>query len=279
MWNLARPVHPFPEALPLLPSTYTDIQTSPTQNPMTAAFSTHHSIFTPAWIVFFTLVCVPVAKAQSSDPGSGLSTDLSTPSSEEIETLDIALFSQGQIDGWEERSFKGDTRYQLKSDDAQGTILHALSQGSASVFAKRIKVDLTKTPYINWRWKIDNRLDGVSETTKSGDDFAARIYLVKTDGLFGRKSKAVNYVWSSNQSINTTWGNAYQPKNSKMLAVRGIENKTGEWVSEKRNVALDFRQLFNQKIDTVDLVAIMTDTDNSGLTASASYGDIYFSSQ
>jgi len=116
---------------------------------------------------------------------------------ESAEKLDIGLFSGNQTEGWEERSFEGKTRYQLKMDDTHGTVLHALSQGSASVFGKRMKVDLTKTPYINWSWKIDNRLDGINETTKSGDDFAARIYLVKTEGLFGRKSKAVNYVWSS----------------------------------------------------------------------------------
>jgi len=198
---------------------------------------------------------------------------------ESAEKLDIGLFSGNQTEGWEERSFEGKTRYQLKMDDTHGTVLHALSQGSASVFGKRMKVDLTKTPYINWSWKIDNRLDGINETTKSGDDFAARIYLVKTEGLFGRKSKAVNYVWSSNQSIGSSWGNAYQPKNSKMVAVRGIENETGQWVSEKRNVATDFRQLFNSKTTTVDLIAIMSDTDNSGLTVSASYGDIFFSSE
>jgi len=64
-----------------------------------------------------------------------------------------------------------------------------------------------------------------------------------------------------------------------MLAVRGIENNTGQWVSEKRNVAIDFMQLFGTDIRTVDLLVIMSDTDNSGLTASASYGDIYFSNK
>ena len=64
-----------------------------------------------------------------------------------------------------------------------------------------------------------------------------------------------------------------------MVAVRGIENETGQWVSEKRNVAMDFRQLFNSNTTTVDLIAIMSDTDNSGLTVSASYGDIFFSSE
>jgi hypothetical protein len=195
------------------------------------------------------------------------------------EILKVAKFSQGDVSGWEERSFKGSTVYKLKEDPEQGAVLQAVSNATASVFGKRVQIDLTKTPYINWQWKIDNRLEGLDETTKSGDDFAARIYLVKTAGLFGRKSKAVNYVWSSNKQQGSQWNNAFKPKNSRTIAVRGIEQPTGQWVMEKRNVAADFMQLYGAKIDQVDAVVIMSDTDNSGLSASASYGDIFFSSQ
>ena len=119
----------------------------------------------------------------------------------------------------------------------------------------------------------------MDETTKSGDDFSARIYLVKTSGLFGRKSKAVNYVWSSNQRRGSLWNNAFKPKNSRMIAVRGAEHPTGQWMMEKRHVAADFRQLYDVEVNTVDVIAIMSDTDNSGFSASASYGDIFFTSQ
>ena len=234
------------------------------------------SIFTLA-----PLSALNTANAQESDkePNSDQPTEQTANSSKDGERSEIALFSKGQTEGWEEKSFKGKTHYRLDEDDTEGTVLRALSQGTASIYGKRVNVDLTKTPYLNWRWKIDNRLDGINERTKSGDDFSARIYLVKTLGLLGRKSKAVNYVWSSNQATGSTWGNAYQPRNSKMLAVRGTEDGTGQWVTEKRNVATDFVRLFDEKITTVDLVVIMSDSDNSGLTVSASYGDIFFSEQ
>lgn len=203
--------------------------------------------------------------------------ELSSVSASGEAVLEVAKFSQGLVDGWEERSFKGSTLYQLKEDPEQGTVLQAVSNATASVYGKRVQIDLTQTPYINWQWKIDNRLEGLDETTKSGDDFAARIYLVKKAGLFGRKSRAVNYVWSSNKQQGSQWHNAFKPKNSRTIAIRGVAHPIGQWVTEKRNVAADFVQLYGVKIDQVDAVVIMSDTDNSGLSASASYGDIFFS--
>ncbi|MGE3150714.1 MAG: DUF3047 domain-containing protein, partial [Pseudorhodoplanes sp.] len=51
------------------------------------------------------------------------------------------------------------------------------------------------------------------------------------------------------------------------------------WVSHKRNVRSDIRELFGQDITSIDAVALMTDTDNSGQRATAYYGDIWFSAE
>ena len=45
----------------------------------------------------------------------------------------------------------------------------------------------------------------------------------------------------------------------------------------RRNVVEDFAELLDMDIDSIDGVAIMTDSDNSGLSASALYGDVFFS--
>lgn len=190
----------------------------------------------------------------------------------------VARFNSSELRRWEETSFKGHTQYQVQEVDGRGVLL-AHSRGAASAIGKRVKIDLTATPYLNWTWKINRRLEGIAETTRAGDDFAARIYLVKKAGILGRNSKAVNYVWSSNQSAGNSWSNAYQPGNSKMIAVRGADAPTKQWVSEKRNVAEDFKRLFGTRINSVDVVAIMTDSDNSGLTAEASYAEIFFSAE
>jgi len=187
----------------------------------------------------------------------------------------IGEFSKGSLDAWEGKSFAGETQYAIAEEDGV-KILRATSEGTASGIGRKLKVDLTKTPYVNWSWKIESGLQGLSETTKAGDDYAARLYVVKSGGALLWKTKALNYVWSGSQQRDSDWPNAFQPKNAMMLAARGVQDDTGVWVTEKRNVRADFKRLFGKDIKSIDAVAIMTDSDNSGLSASAVYGDIFF---
>jgi hypothetical protein len=64
-----------------------------------------------------------------------------------------------------------------------------------------------------------------------------------------------------------------------MIAVQAGNLQTGKWISEKRDIRQDYKNLFGEDIETVDAVAIMTDTDNNGSYAAASYGDIFFSAK
>lgn len=190
----------------------------------------------------------------------------------------VGEFSKGQLAGWEPKAFSGKTHYQLVKEGSN-TVLKATSNSTASGLGRKIRVDLTKTPVLNWLWRVDNKLEGLNEQSKQGDDYAARVYVILDGGLLVWNTKALNYVWSSNQPRGTTWGNAFLPKNAKMTAVRGSQDKVGGWVREKRNVRADFKRIYGQDITHIDGVALMTDTDNSKGRATAAYGDIFFSAQ
>ncbi|MCG8429478.1 MAG: DUF3047 domain-containing protein [Chromatiales bacterium] len=190
------------------------------------------------------------------------------------ESLHIGSFSSTGLDGWEEHEFKNRTQYQLQQSDGQ-QIIKAQSSNAASGLFKSITVDLNRTPYLNWRWRVDKVLNGVDEQSKEGDDYPARIYVVK-EGFFPWSTKAVNYVWSSNQPTGTRWHNVYTG-NARMIALQSGDRQSGQWITEKRNVKEDFKALFGDEFDKITTVALMTDTDNSGQQATAYYGDIYFS--
>ena len=73
------------------------------------------------------------------------------------EKLMIGSFSSGSLDNWEAKEFKGQTSYKLV--DLAGTrVLKAESAGSASGLFNEQRIDLHKTPVMNWRWHIENRL-------------------------------------------------------------------------------------------------------------------------
>ena len=54
------------------------------------------------------------------------------------------------------------------------------------------------------------------------------------------------------------------------------EARLNQWLSEERNIYEDYKKAFGQEPPMISGVAIMTDTDNTGETATAYYGDILF---
>jgi hypothetical protein len=156
-------------------------------------------------------------------------------------------------------------------------VLQAVSNNSASGLFKQQKIDLQKTPYLNWQWRIENRLGKINEQSKSGDDYAARVYIVIDGGLAFWRTKAINYVWVSNSKKGKIWPNAFVGDQAKMIALRSDDAQIGTWYQEKRNIRQDLKNFFGENFNTIDAVAIMTDTDNSKGLATAYYGDIYFS--
>jgi hypothetical protein len=193
------------------------------------------------------------------------------------ERVDVGLFSLNDTSGWEIRNFTGATDYSLTRIDGKQVVV-ARSRQSASAFYKKIDINLDKTPILNWSWRKEQPIDPGDELDKKGDDYVARIYVVKSSGMILSETIALNYVWSYQHHRNDIWNNPIAGENSKMLAQRDASDPQGTWFNERRNVVLDFKRLHGKDIHRIDGVAIMTDSDNSGLNATALYGDIFFSS-
>ncbi len=158
------------------------------------------------------------------------------------------------------------------------TALHAQSNATASGLYREMSIELGKTPILNWTWQIGNILAGADERTRAGDDYPARVYVIFSGGMMFWRTRAINYVWSSKRPVGSGWPNAFTG-NAYMIAVESGSKRAGRWVEERRDVLSDYRQAFGEEPGPVDAVAIMTDTDNTGTTATAWYGDIWFSSK
>ena len=154
-----------------------------------------------------------------------------------------------------------------------------IGHDSASALIKKNRVDLRKYPYLNWSWRIENRLDIKNEKIKSGDDYAARIYVIIDGGIMLWKTKAVNYVWANSSAKGEVWQNAYAGKNAMMMAIRSKPDEISTWYHEKRNVYEDLKKLLGSEFYFIDAIALMTDSDNSHMQVKSYYGDIYFSSE
>jgi len=182
-------------------------------------------------------------------------------------------FERGIGAGWEEKSFKGETVYRVVPDaESAGYCLRADSRGTASGLFFPREYDLRDYPILSWRWKISAPVPGGDETRKSGDDYAARVYVIFPHWLFF-KTRSINYIWANRLPQGEHLPNPFTG-NAIMLAVESGGANAGRWMTERRNVYEDYRRLFGEEPPRVGAIAVMTDTDNTGAEATAYYDDI-----
>jgi hypothetical protein len=217
------------------------------------------------------------------------------------DVIEVGRFSAEQIGngppaGWKPLTFKKidrHTTYTLVKDGNE-VVVRALAESSASGLVREIKINPKEYPIIQWRWKVMNILKNGDVSRKEGDDYPARIYITfeydpSRLGFF-EKAKyemirllygqyppigAINYIWESKAPKGTMVPNPYTDRVI-MIVVESGESKLNQWVSQERNIYEDYRKAFGQEPPKISGVAIMTDTDNTGESATAYYGDILF---
>ena len=171
--------------------------------------------------------------------------------------------------------------------------IEAQSQRSMALLARPISVNLSATPMLCWRWFVNAPVAKADMTKKSGDDYAARIYVAfdipdarmsagtrlklrLARSLFGRDvpDAALNYVWDNRHSVGTSRRSPYTGQAQLIVAETG-SGRGRQWVTERADVATDFAKAFGAAAKPIQL-AIASDTDNTGGTARAAFADIHF---
>jgi len=198
--------------------------------------------------------------------------------------------------GWKPLTFKKiekHTIYTLVKDD-NVVVVKAVAEASASGLTREIKINPKEYPIVQWRWKIMNILKKGDVHRKDGDDYPARIYIAfeyDANKLgFLEKAKyemvrllygeypplaAISYIWESKAPVGTMVPNPFTDR-VMMFVVESGSAKVNQWVEEERNVYEDYKKAFKGEPPMISGVAIMTDTDNTGESATAYYGNITF---
>ena len=193
------------------------------------------------------------------------------------ETINVFEFTKEEMKSLEVRKVKGKTTYTLGFNE-NGNYIRAEAEGKASGLGKELKINLLKTPFINITWKVEKDLPGIIENSKKGHDYAARVFVVKKTGTTALSNRAINYVFSSNNSVGDNWPSPYTKKSIDYVLSTTKEHHD-QWITVKANVREHFKKLHDLDVSELTGVAIMTDTDNSKLKAISYYQNIYFSSE
>jgi hypothetical protein len=185
------------------------------------------------------------------------------------------------------------TRYSLVADEGV-VVLRAEAENSASGIVREVRLDPRVYPVLSWRWKVMRVLERADLRSKAGDDFAARVYvtfdldpatlapaermkLAFAQLRYGEKvpAAALCYVWDAKSPRDTLVPNAYTDRVRMIVAESGAA-RAGKWVSVQRDIRDDYRRAFGSEPAGVSGVVVSTDTDNTGESAVAYYGDISF---
>ncbi len=216
-----------------------------------------------------------------------------------IDSFSDETTAEGIPKGWESLTFKkvpNHTQYSIAKSGAD-FFVKAVSRNSSSAIFKQVGLSAKEFSVLKWRWKIENVLIKSNAAKKSGDDYAARIYVAfKYDPaqaslwekakygavkqLYGKypPKGALVYVWDNKLPVGTALDNAYTDR-AKIIVIESGKEKAGQWVSEERNIYQDYLKLFGQEPPEILFVAVMSDTDNTGESTVAYFDDISLGSK
>lgn len=186
-------------------------------------------------------------------------------------------------------------QFALVADQGK-TVLKVDSNNSAGSIA--VPVDMLggqPSTTLQWRWKVDRILDRADMDEKMADDHSARLYVffdVPLESLsFADRAKiklarslggadvptaALCYVWDNKHRVGYTAWSPFTQRLRKVVLQSG-PGGIGQWRSETRDVAADFKEAFGFDAPAVTGISFGNDTDNTDDRVTTWFGDASFS--
>ena len=190
------------------------------------------------------------------------------------------------------------TRYALVRDDELGaTVLEGSANAAAGALIYRFDGDARINSILRFKWKVGSLITSSDPRTKGGDDYVARIYVTfafdptrttireKTENtvahmLYGETPPhaALSYVFTHKAAVGTVITSPYTQR-VKKIVLDADPASVGKWKSFTRDIYDDYKRAFGEEPTRISGIAIMVDTDNTGETTSARFGDITLSAR
>jgi len=229
--------------------------------------------------------------------GVGCATHEGGPARQAVSPFSAAQPGDALPPGWAPWSltrFKKDTAYQLVSDTSGVTVIEAKSDQSASGLRKHLDIDPASVPWIHWRWHVPTLIPSADNSRRDLEDSPVRV-VITFDGNMDKldfeeralaaRIKALTgqampyatlmYIWENKVPRDSVM-ESHHTTRVKMIVAESGTRRSGDWVEFERNVMADFERAFGEKPGRIKTLGIMTDTDNTGESAVAYYGDIRF---
>ncbi len=176
--------------------------------------------------------------------------------------------------GWKLKERKGDAEFRIVQDSGR-TALYVKSVRASFSFERPLEINPTKFPYLTWQWKVLKLPEGADLRARGKNDQAAQLLI-----LFEGK-RTISYVWDSTAPEGTITDESIGWPISikiKVIVVKSGNNDLNRWITFRRNILEDYRTLYGTDAPMIKGIRLQINTQHTGTTAEAMFGEIVFSS-
>ena len=162
-------------------------------------------------------------------------------------------------------------------EDGGKKALHLKSKNEGSTINKEVKgkVNLKETPILEWSWKVVALPKGGNSCVKATDDQAGQVFVMWPRFPEQVRSQIIGYVWDSTQPVGTTC-KSEKTGMVTYIVVRSGAADAGKWITERRNVAQDYKKVYGADPENPGVVSISIDSNDTGSYSESFMGPIAF---
>ena len=186
-------------------------------------------------------------------------------------------FEHGVPPGWATEGL-GPQPDKGRVEDDQETggnhFLRISTDGSFYSFGIDTPFDPEQYPILTWRWRVDRMPQRADISTRSGDDAAARLFVVFRDAADPSIKRKLEYVWDTTHAAGTIIPDPFSPATVKAVVLESGSVKLGQWVSEKVNLVSDYQRAFGTKPGRVKTIAFASNSEETHSATVADFDDL-----
>lgn len=199
------------------------------------------------------------------------------------ENFDTISSRAGNPSGWRSISFSPElppTRYQVAGVDGRRA-LRAEADGSSSFLVWEREFDPSRTPILEWEWKISGTVPQADLRVVDLEDAPARLVVLfpydpEHEGFLERMAfevmrqvhgeyppaRVLTYVWG-NRMPRDSWIVSTYSERIRIICVESGNARAGQWLGALRNIAEDYLKYFDGPLPKRARIGIVVDTDDT----------------
>lgn len=130
--------------------------------------------------------------------------------------------------------------------------------------------NLETHPTLRWDWRVHTLPEGGNERESDTNDTGAAVYVTFSFNFWG-SPRSIKYVHSATLPVGTTLSYG----TLKILVVASGKSQLGQWLTQERDVAADYKRLFGKEPpDEALSVTLWSDSDTLGGETRADFDNL-----